>query len=57
LIQQLQEALGEKKEVNGVRWNHHSSGDLMHQRQELSWRSKVCDIVNMFQVRPHFSLV
>ena len=57
LIKQLQEALGEKKEVSGVRWNHRSSGDLLQQRQELSWRSKVCDIINTFQDHPHFSLV
>jgi hypothetical protein len=45
LIQQLQEALIEKKstkkELNGVRRTHRSSGDLVPQRQELSWRNKV----------------
>jgi hypothetical protein len=46
LIQQLQEALDEKKkntqkQLNGVRRTHRSSGDLMSQRMELSWRSKV----------------
>lgn len=44
LIQQLQQALGEKKkEVSGVRWNHRSSGDLMQQRSEVLWRSKVAE--------------
>lgn len=58
LILQLQEALGEKKkEVSGVRWNHRSSGDLVRQRPELSWRSKVCDLINVCQEHPHFILV
>jgi len=57
LIQQLQEALGEKKkEVSGVRWNHRSSGDLMQQRQEVLWRSKVCDFINISQDQIHLSL-
>jgi hypothetical protein len=58
LIQQLQEALVEKKkkEVSGVRWNHRSSGDLMQQRQEVLWRSKVCDFINTFQDQTHLSL-
>lgn len=39
LIQQLQEALGEKQQ----RRNHRSSGDLAQRREELSWRPKVSE--------------
>jgi hypothetical protein len=57
LIQQLQEALSEKKkEVSGVRWSHRSSGDLMQQRQEVLWRSKVCDFINTIKDQTHLSL-
>jgi hypothetical protein len=49
LIRQLQEALSEKrskqKQLNGVGRNHRSSGDLVPQRQELSWRKKVRDVI------------
>lgn len=47
LIQQLQQALDDKKkkntqkQVNGARRTYRSSVDLVPQRQELSWRSKV----------------
>ncbi|XP_069672470.1 uncharacterized protein [Periplaneta americana] len=47
LIRQLQEALGEKKKqkqlMNGVRRSHRSSGDLVPQRQELTWRTKAAE--------------
>lgn len=59
LIQQLQEALDEKKSAhkqpNGARRTHRSSGDLAPQRQELTWRSKVRGqrkFGNRQQVRP-----
>lgn len=56
LIQQLQEALGEKKKgVSGVRWSHRSSGDLMQHRQEVLRRSKVCNVINTFQDQTHLS--
>ncbi|PNF35445.1 hypothetical protein B7P43_G04138 [Cryptotermes secundus] len=42
LIQQLQEALGEKQQLNSVRRNHRSSGDLA-QRPKVSERTELDD--------------